>query len=527
MMPTEKDIGLSAQYVSRRSILGGTAAITIGLVAGAVFVPQSGRAQDVVPKRGGVLRVGVNEGSASDPKDPALAATSPTHLFTHQWGDTLIDLDAELRPVAMLAESFSSSSDAKQWVFKIRNGVKFHNDQDLTPQDVVATIERHSDKKSQSAALSLLSDIDKITIRERDVIFDLKQGNADFPILLADYHLVIQPNGGKDDPNACIGTGPYIVEIAEPGSRYVLRKNEIDWNSNRGYYDSVEIMVINDSTARNAALLSGQIHMSNFVDPKVAKSISEAPGITLSRTPSRQHLYFIATIDQAPFDNPDLVLALKYALNREEILEKVLFGYGSIGNDIPINSAYPLFDETLEQRPYDLEKAKEHYKKSAHDGSPIELIVSDVVPGVIEMGMLWQSSCAKAGIPLTVKRAPADGYWSEVWLKQKFYFDYTSGRPVQDQMYTTFYAADAIWNGTHFTNAKFNALLSEARAEINEEKRRKLYAEMGRIYWAEGSAFIPVFTDILCAYSNEIAGWQDHSNWTLMNAMAPSRTWFT
>ena len=122
----------------------------------------------------------------------------------------------------------------------------------------------------------------------------------------------------------------------------------------------------------------------------------------------------------APFDNNDLRMALKLAMDREEMVDKILRGYGSVGNDFPINSAYPLFSDDIEQRKFDPDKAAFHYKKSGHYGSVL-LRTSDVAfPGAVDAAQLYQQSCAKAGITIEVKREPGDGYWSEVWNKQPF-----------------------------------------------------------------------------------------------------------
>ncbi len=159
--------------------------------------------------------------------------------------------------------------------------------------------------------------------------------------------------------------------------RYVLEKFSDYWNDKEGHYDSVEALVINDATARGAALQSGQVHVINKVPPRTAKLIGRSPSVEIVTTSGRGHYVFIMHTDTAPFDNKDLRLALKYAINREEMVDKILRGYGSIGNDTPINDAYPLFDDSLPQREFSLEKAKEHYQKSGHDGSPIVLQVSD------------------------------------------------------------------------------------------------------------------------------------------------------
>ena len=114
------------------------------------------------------------------------------------------------------------------------------------------------------------------------------------------------------------------------------------------------------------------------------------------------------------------------------MVDKILQGYGSIGNDMPINASYPLFDESIPQRSYDPDKAADYYKKSGHDGSSNRLNeFSDTsFSGAIEAAQLFQQSAKACGIPLEIKREPADGYWSEVWNKQPFCASYWGGRPV-------------------------------------------------------------------------------------------------
>lgn len=155
--------------------------------------------------------------------------------------------------------------------------------------------------------------------------------------------------------------------------------------------------------------------MINRIDPKVAKLLSKAPGVQVTNVSGRGHYVFIMHTNTAPFDNKDLRNALKWSINRQELVDKILDGFGGVGNDIPINAAYPLFDDSLEQREYNAEKAAELYKASGHDGSPIELLVADgAFPGAVDAAQLFQQSAQAAGIPLEVKRVPDDGYWSDV-----------------------------------------------------------------------------------------------------------------
>ena len=511
--------GLSRRgFLTRTAAFGATAILATGLAA------SGARAAD--PKRGGILKMGLGGGESTDTLDPALAANKVTGAANRQWGDTLIRMSADGQLEPRLAESFESTPDASQWSFKIREGVKFHDGSAMTADDVVATFKRHSDENAKSGAAGIMKGLKEIKADGATVVITTDGGNADLPYLLSDYHLVIQPKGGVDKPDAAIGTGPYKLKSAQPGVRFEFERNADDWDQNRGYYDGVEILVINDSTARNSALQSGQVHVINSVNPKVAKLLGSAPGVKISAQAGRGHYVFIMHCDTAPFDNKDLRLALKYSINRQELVDKILDGYGAIGNDIPINAAYPFFDETLEQRPFDLAKAAEHYKASGHDGSPIELIVADTAfAGAVDAATLWQASCQQAGIPLTLKKVPDDGYWSDVWNVKPFCASYWEGRPVQDQMYSTAYQSTAEWNDTRFKNADFDALLLQGRSELDAAKRKEIYSKMAHILWDEGGVVVPMFNNFIDAYSEAIAGWQNDPNFELMGGFVSSYTW--
>lgn len=425
-----------------------------------------------------------------------------------------------------VAESVEASADAKTWTFKIRKGVEFHNGKPVTAEDVMRTMERHSNEDSKSGALGIMRGIESMKADGDNFIVELTTPNADLPYLMADYHLMIQPDGGFDNPAAGIGSGAYMLEADEPGVRHMWKKNPNYWDDTRGHVDEVEIVVINDATARMAALQSGQVHIVNRVEPKVAGLLDRAPNLTVRNAAGPGHYVFIMHCDTAPFDNNELRLALKYAINREEMVDKVLRGYGSVGNDMPVNAAYPLFDDSIPQRPFDPAKAAEHYKKSGHDGSPITLRVSDVAfPGALDAAQLFQQSANAAGIPLELKREPGDGYWSEVWNAQPFCASYWGGRPVQDQMYSTAYLSTADWNDTRFKREDFDKLLFAARGELDEAKRKALYSQMGMMVRDEGGLICPMFNDFIEATSSKVQGWVVDSTGDTMAGKWSHKCW--
>lgn len=512
--------------MSRRDFLGRSAAFGLGAIAAGSLLSTAARAEG--PVRGGTIKVGMEGGASTDSLDPSLASNPVTIILSHIWGETLVWLAADGSPVPVLAEEWKASADAKTWTFKIRKGVEFHDGRKLTPDDVVATIRRHADANSKSGALGILKDIKDVRADGDTVVFTLREGNADMPFLMTDYHLVIQPNGGKDNPAAAIGTGPYRIAGSEAGVRYNATRFENHWTGGDkiGFAEQIEIVVINDPTARAAALQSGQVHMINRVEPKTVALLKNMSGVQIKSVSGRGFYPFNMFCDTAPFDNKDLRLALKYAMDREVMVERILLGHGSIGNDTPINRVYPLFEE-IEQRSYDPEKAAFHFRKSGHGGS-ILLRTSEVAfPGAVDAAVLFQESAKKAGIEIEVKREPSDGYWSNVWNVQPFCTSYWGGRPTQDQMYSTGYISTADWNDTRFKNEAFDKLVIAARAELDETKRRSIYRDIATIMRDEGGLIVPMFNDFIDAIGESVQGWVDNPNGDLMSSDAPLRCWLS
>ncbi len=507
---------------SRRAFLGRAGALGVTAAMANTMLATAARAQG--PKKGGTIRLAVQGGSTTDSLDPALVTNSVGTQVSRFWGEPLVELAPDGGLEHKLAEEFSASADARVWTFRIRQGVEFSNGQTMTAEDVLKTMERHSGEDTKSGALGIMRGIESMRAEGDKFIVELESPNADLPYLMADYHLLVQPNGGADDPAGAIGTGPYVMKDVDMGVRFVAEKNPNYWGD-LGNADTLELLVINDNTARVAALQSGQVDMIDRVPPRTAGLVGRAPGITVHKTSGPGHYVFIMHCNTAPFDNNDVRLALKYAINREEMVEKILFGYGSIGNDTPINASYPMFTE-IEQRSYDPDKARFHMQKSGHDG-PILLRTSEnSFPGAPDASALFQQSCAAAGINLEIKREPNDGYWSEVWNAQPFCTSYWGGRPTQDQMYTTAYLSTADWNDTRFFNEQFDQILIAARAELDAAKRKQMYADMGTILHNEGGLICPMFNDFLDATSDRIAGWQDgQKGFGLMNFYAPMKMW--
>lgn len=491
--------------VTRRQFVGGAAALGATTALGTTLFPGSGRAQE--PKKGGDLKMGIDGGESTDVLDPATYTATYLQTVGYCWGNCLVELDKNAKAIPELAESWEAKPGATEWVFKLRKGVTFHNGKEMTAADVVYSINRHRGEGSKSGAAGSLTSVTDVKASDtHEVTITLDSGNADLPYLVSDYHLMIMPEGS--DPNSGIGTGPFVIEAFEPGVRTLARRNENYWKEGRGHVDSVELLVINDQAARTSALQTGSIHVMNRVDPKTVALLERSPDIQIIDVPSAGHYCFPMRCDTAPFDNVDLRLALKYAVDREDMVAKILRGFGKIGNDQPIPSFDPFYSADVPQRPYDPDKAKFHFEKSGV-GGPVTLYISDAAfTGAVDAAILFKEHAAKAGITLDIQRTPEDGYWSDVWMQKPFCGSYWGGRPTADLMFSIAYKSDAAWNESFWKRPDFDKILIAARAELDEGKRKQMYHDLQLMVVDDGGEIIPMFNNFLFAASKSVGGFE-------------------
>ncbi|MBB3809919.1 ABC transporter substrate-binding protein [Pseudochelatococcus contaminans] len=486
--------------INRRTLLQGA-----GMLAAAGLIGV-GPARAAEPRKGGHLILGIDNASSADRIDPASYYESYAYYVGRQIFDTLTDLneDGSLRPA--LAESWEPRDGARTWVFKLRNGVQFHNGKELTPEDVIYSINHHRGEDSKSAGKGYLLSVSKIEkTGDNEVTFTLSEPNADFSYLLGEVYFGISPDGANFDDG--IGTGPFILEDFQPGVRTLTRRNPNYWDSTRGHVDSVETVAYNDSTARVAALISGAVHFINNVEPRIGERIASNPALALHREPDRRIILFVGRSDQGPFQNPDVRLALKYAIDRQQILSSVLLDTGSVAYDNPIFPSNRYFASDLPKRPYDPERALHHWKKAGYDGKVV-LSASDgaTFAGALDAAQLYQASAEKAGIPFEVERVPADGYWTNTWLKKPFFPSLWAARPTADAMLSLIYLSDAPWNESGWKNPAFDQLVISARAELDEDKRKQLYHDAQQLIVEENSSIIPAYTDLISASTSKLRG---------------------
>ena len=512
--------------ISRRGLLQGGAA----LGAASMLMPLGARQAAAAPKRGGKLRLAMGHGNTTDGYDPAIWDNAYTQVFATARHANLTEVAADGQLEGELAESWDSSPDATVWTLKLREGVTFHSGKTLTADDVIASINHHRGEESQSAAKPIVAPIKEIKADGPNrVVVTLEAGNADFPFIISDYHLPIMPAvDGKIDPTSSDGCGAYVVDSYEPGVRAALTRNPNYWKAGRGHFDQVEIYSVLDSAARQNGLLTGEFDVIDRVDLNTIHLLKRRQNVEVLTTTGTQHYTFAMDTRAAPFNDNNVRMALKYGIDRQELVEKILNGYGEVGNDHPIGRSNRFFNTELAQKTYDPDQAKHYLKKAGLDSLTVDLSAADAAfTGAVDAAVLYAEKAAAAGITLNVQREPNDGYWSNVWMVKPWSAVYWGGRPTEDWMFTTAYASGAAWNDTFWENERFNKLLVDARAELNNDRRREMYWEMQDLVANQGGVLVPMFASYVMAHSDAIAHPdQVAANWTLDGFRICERWWF-
>jgi peptide/nickel transport system substrate-binding protein len=535
MRPSKISPDLSALMSIARSARLTRRAFMQGALALGVTAPLAtslwSKAAKSAPAKGGQFRVGLDDGNSSDSMDPATYNSRFMITMAHTHRNFLTEITPTNDVGGELAESWETSADAKTWVLKLRKGVEFHNGKTFDAMDAAASLNHHRGEKSTSGAKSLLASVESIKAEDKNtLVVKLASGNADLPFMLTDYHLVMLPadKEGKVDIGNLAGTGGYVVKGFEPGVRAALERFPNYWKSDRAFFDAVEYTAITDVNARQTALLNNSLDAMIECDFKTVHMLERDKSLRVDEVPTGTYVSLPMHQDVAPFDNPDVRLALKYAIDREATVKMVLNGHGSIGNDQPVSPIMPYYDASIEQRAYDPDKAKFHLKKAGLSSLKLDLSAADVViTSGVDMALLFSETARKAGIEVNVVRESSDSYWSNIWLKKPFCLAGWGQRPTPDIIFTLGYAAGADWNDSHFKDDRFNELLLTARAELDKSKRTGMYGEMQRILHDKGSVIIPFFRNwIYARRANVQHGGALTSSWPLDGARGAERWWF-
>jgi peptide/nickel transport system substrate-binding protein len=469
----------------------------------------------VAAQQGGVLRVSFT----TDPVglDPALSGTYATNLVTELVYAGLVQYDKQMNIVPDMAESVEISEDHLTYTFKLRQGILFHNGQEMTSDDVKFTIERVRDPETGAFSKFRVDPVESIETPDKyTVILNLNAVTSTLLASLASPYLAIEPRAEVeklgDLMSTMIGTGPFKFVSYEPKKLMVLERNPDYYVEGQPYLDRLEIQFIEDDTTRINALRTGAIDFVQSVPFKLVKGLETAPGIVLATPVETCRWSFIGYNNKRPpFDNPLVRRALSHAMNREGSVQAGYFGYAKpiTGGPIPPWSWAYTDQEYFSPTP-NVEEAKKLLAQAGFpDGFKTTIKTSGVYSENLAEAIVNKEAFKAIGVDCEVIQLD----WASLandWDVAKDY-DMASlawGGPLvdpDDYLYAQFHSTGG-WNAVQFADPEVDKLLDATRRTFDQEERKQLYADVSLKLCELSPEGFSVLGDLIHAMSDKVQG---------------------
>jgi peptide/nickel transport system substrate-binding protein len=490
----------------REFLLGaaGAALLAAGGVSACTAVPKStasGTAVVGTPKKGGQLNVVMLSAGQAETVNPNLAVNQVDFARVQNTFDGLYTVGPDSNPVLHLAQSMTPNADASEWTIKLRSGVEFHNGKTLTADDLVYTIRQWASPNSYQSSFapaiidykSGITKLDNLTVRVK-----LNFPIAQFDGMMAFYGFVVIQDGttyAQFASGKAAGTGPFKLDSLQIGSSSTHSRNPNYWGT-PAYVDS---MVINssftDEGARLNALLSGSADVVPLLSLPLARANANNPQIRVTTAPGNNYCSLQCRLDSPLFKDPQVVEALRYAVNRKQIIDSAFDGYADISNDVPM----PLkkyYASDFAVREYDPAKAKSLLSQADAISGTATLKTSPVLDGYVQAATLVSGQLLAVGFNNTVQRVdPAQYYSSSAGYPSRYeMFISSPGSESAVPTLTSFYLTD-IWskgpyNETGFGNAQDDALLLDAVGETDPAKAAGKWHAVQQLQYDRGGSVI-------------------------------------
>lgn len=327
------------------------------------------------PTMGGSIVVGIPQ-DIEDSLDPHKSVAAGTKEVLFNIYEGLVKPDEKGNYIDAVAQSHTISEDGRTYTFTLREGVKFHNGADVTVDDVKYSIERCAGiTEGTEPLIAAFSNVENVeTPDDKTIVINLKEADTEF---LAYLIVAVVPKDVQDLETNPVGTGPFMYESRSPQENIKIKKFADYWDTeNPAYLDEVTFKVVSDSNAIVTGLKGGSLDMVARIDSNQSAQL-EGGDFTIYEGGMNLVQALYLNNAEAPFDDIKVRQALSYAVNRQDVLDMIADGKGTIIG----SSMFPAFDkyympELADKYPQDVNKAKELLAEAGYpDGFDMTITV--------------------------------------------------------------------------------------------------------------------------------------------------------
>lgn len=425
---------------------------------------------------GGELVVGISQdlGDSLDPYQMTAAGTREV-LFNVYEG--LVKPTSTGEYVPAVASDSTVSEDGLTYTFPLREGVLFHNGEEVTTDDVIYSFETCAETTVDTALAAALSAVESVTADGNTITVTLSEANPDFLSYVGMVYIV--PDDYTDQATAPVGTGPFRFVSRSVQQNLVMEKFADYWGEGASL-DKVTFQIFEDSNALMSALSAESVDMAVHLTIDQVNTIGEGTYKTLEGTMNLvQALYLNNNVE--PFNNEQVRQALCYAIDVDEIMELTAEGHGTkVGTSI-----YPAFtkyyDENLNDAyPYDTEKAKELLAQAGYpDGFSMTITVPSNYTPHMNVAEVIVEQLSRVGITATINPVEWETWLSETYMGRDFestVVGFDASNLSAGALLNRWVSTDGN-NMINYNNPEYDSLMAQAAATTDDAQQTDLYKQ--------------------------------------------------
>ncbi|MEL6890061.1 MAG: ABC transporter substrate-binding protein [Actinomycetota bacterium] len=485
---------------------------------------------------GGTITAGIQQGDANSGLDPVNMLDLGTYAVLSQSFEYLVGLgdDGNIGATG-LASEWSPNEDGSQWTFTLREGVEWMGGEGmLTAADAAATIERMVEVGAGLAGVVEAGGavaVDDLTLQ-----VNLASPNGNLPVLLSLFNpqSLITPadySSGTVLNERATGTGAWMLDDFDPSAFRATFVPNPNWWGGSVNLDSVVLQGFESGGTKVAAIAAGEIDVIQDFSVNDGANLLDDPNVSVIRPPSSNHrqLWFNTQLPEGgPFTDPRVRQAVCYAINRQQIVDTIYEGEAVVANDHPVYETLPFFDETQEQRPYDVEMARQLLSDAGFEGGISDTLQVGDIGEVPQIAAIVQANLAEVGINVEVSVTPNSDFYGEYWCTGASYGTQpeTSGpgrpcgasasigivdyghRPTPDIFFGRALATDGDWNSSNYASADFDRLFGEYQAAVDVDGQKAAVSQIQALLHEEAPACYHSFFNYLVGHSTAVSGLQ-------------------
>jgi peptide/nickel transport system substrate-binding protein len=518
---------LSRRDFVRRGTVVGISVPLLGSILAACGSSESssspsGGSTSAAGQPGAVIKAGIVTPTAAI--NPVTVADQGGLDMLGQTGEYLCLSTQTLTLKPVLATSWTPNSKADVWTFKIRSGVKFHNGQALTADDVVYTYQLHTNPKGEANALSafggVLTPAGVKKVDDFTVEFHLSAPNGNFPYLTSsdNYNMIILPKGY--DPakweSTFLGTGPFKLGSYTPKSGATFTRNESYWGK-KALPSSTQFTFYDTQNPSILALTGGSIDVVGQFAVAGAQELLTG-SYNVIKLKSSAHRQLSMRNDKAPFTDARVRQAMALTLDRPAIVKALFQGYADVGNDSPFAPVYPSTNTSVAQRTKDIAKAKSLLAAAGHGSGFSTQLVTENFVEIPQYAQIIAQSAKEIGVNVGLKVESSTAYYGKATFGNSDWLDATMSlvdyghRGVPNVLLTspleTYNAktGTGTWNAAHFANAQYDKLVAQYIAASDLGTQKTLAGQIETLLLAQTPIIFGYFYNYLTATTKGVTG---------------------